>query len=173
VIALADLLYLYLCRYPGCLSPDSIWQMEQVLGVKPYSNHHPFWHTILIKGIVDLGMLLFHDLNAAVALYSTIQVLFFAACCSYTVTTMWQCGISKGWIFFAFILYAFTPYHLAFNITMRKDVVFGCAALLFVTDSFRQLPFSRNFAVPIRSLRYSPPYLAVTAESIFLKKKED
>jgi len=138
-IAFVDLLHLYLCCYPGVLTTDSIWQMEQALNIVPYSNHHPFWHTILIQGIIKIGCALFHDINAAVALYSTILVLFFAASHSYALTTLYQCQISKGWIIFAFIICTFVPYNIAYSITMWKDVVFGCAALLFVVALFRTL----------------------------------
>ena len=38
----------FLYQYPGIMTPDSINQLEQVLHVIPYSNHHPFLHTLLI-----------------------------------------------------------------------------------------------------------------------------
>ena len=31
-----------LYSYPGIMTPDSINQFEQILGMQPYSNHHPW-----------------------------------------------------------------------------------------------------------------------------------
>ena len=39
----------YLLNFPGWVSNDSVWQLEQICGMKPYSNHHPFFHTMLIR----------------------------------------------------------------------------------------------------------------------------
>lgn len=138
LIVLIDLLYLFLVRYPGTLSPDSIWQMEQVM-TGNYSNHHPFWNTIVIKFWIDLGMLLFQDINAAVALYSVALIMFVAGRFSYAATVLYLGGIRKRWILLAVLAYAFLPYHVAYSITMWKDVVFGGAALLFVAAAFAVL----------------------------------
>jgi len=139
VFSAIDLLYLYLVQYPGTLSPDSIWQMQQILQIEPYSNHHPFWHTIVIQAWIRLGLFLFNDINAAVALYSTVQILFVAAAFSYALTTLYQANVWSVWIVAAALLYAVLPYHIVYSSTMWKDVVFGVAVLIFVVTLFRIL----------------------------------
>lgn len=39
----------FLYHYPGIMTPDSVVQFEQVLGLREYSNHHPVAHTLFIK----------------------------------------------------------------------------------------------------------------------------
>ena len=66
------------------MSYDSYVQMCQVTGGIPYNNHHPWLHTIMIKGIYQLGLFLFHSTNEAYALYGvfSIVILSFALSCA-------------------------------------------------------------------------------------------
>ena len=77
IIAGINLTVLFLCKYPGNLSPDSIDQMMQLTN-NVYSNHHPFWHTLTIKALVTIGYRVFSDINAAVAVFSWFSVLIMA-----------------------------------------------------------------------------------------------
>ena len=54
-VALANY-HLFLAAYPGILTNDSISQMQQLLSNSNYSNHAPFYHTMLIKGCVSIGL---------------------------------------------------------------------------------------------------------------------
>lgn len=72
----------FLRYYPGIIEYDSWMQMIQVLGA-PYSNHHPWLHTMIIKAIYETGIFLFHSENRAIALYScfSISLLAFSFSC--------------------------------------------------------------------------------------------
>ena len=50
---LIDWIYLFLVAYPGNLTTDSMAQIGNILSGK-YSNHHPFYHTLMIKICFDL-----------------------------------------------------------------------------------------------------------------------
>lgn len=39
----------YLMYYPTWFNNDAVWQMEQILGLVPRSNHHPYFHTMIIQ----------------------------------------------------------------------------------------------------------------------------
>lgn len=98
VLSVIDLIFLFLADYPGNLTWDSLSQISQILsGV--YSNHHPFYHTMVIKLFLTIGMQLFGGINEAVALYHVFQILFITACFSYVVLTMYQVGISIRLVF--------------------------------------------------------------------------
>ena len=60
---------LFFCLYPGVLTGDGINQLKQVLTEK-YRNHHPYYHTMVIRLFVMFGLKIFNSINAAVALYS-------------------------------------------------------------------------------------------------------
>ena len=49
----------FLAYFPGILSNDSVWQMDQILGIRPLSNHHPFTHTMIIKLFYSIGYAIF------------------------------------------------------------------------------------------------------------------
>ena len=54
ILCLLCWLHYFLAYYPGILSSDSIDQLQQVIGVLQYSNHHPWIHTLFI-GLIYLG----------------------------------------------------------------------------------------------------------------------
>ena len=135
-VSLVYLLALFLCYRPGILSPDSIEQVSQIrTGI--YTNHHPFWHTMIIRACLALGMRLFHNINDAVTVYSVFQLLCMAAVFSYACMTLAQGGTPLPWIAAAAAAFALLPYHILYSVTMWKDVLFGGAVLLFVCAAHR------------------------------------
>lgn len=148
-----DLLTLFLCDYPGALTPDSLWQMNQVAG-GAYNNHHPFWHTMLIKGCVSIGLNIFHDINAAVALYSVFQIFLMSLCFTYALTTLYEMGIPTWSAVLSMAFCALMPYNIIFSFTMWKDILFGCMTLFFIVALFRVIYNIGNFRFNIVSLLY-------------------
>lgn len=136
LLVLTRWIVLHYCQYPGELSPDSISQMEQLMS-GTYSNHHPFYHTMVIKLFITIGLHLFHDINAAVATYSFFQILFTAMCFSFAVSTMARMKAPRWMIIASMLFFILMPYHLLFAITMWKDVMFGCFVLLLVIFFYR------------------------------------
>lgn len=139
VIVIIDVLYLFLCDYPGNLSFDSISQIKQVLGIDGYTNHHPFWHTIIIKCCMTLGFRVFGEINAAIAVYSVFQIVFMATCFASTIVTLYQMRVPHKYLVILLGFYTFVPYYIVYSTTMWKDVVFGGAVLLFVVSFARVL----------------------------------
>lgn len=121
----------FLYQYPGIMTPDSINQFEQVLGVIPYSNHHPLIHTMLIKIFYRLGLLFTSDMVIAISFYTFFQMCFMAFCVSYLLRTLKQFNVRTGLCFFITLFYALVPYHAVFVVTIWKDVLFAGFVLLF------------------------------------------
>lgn len=137
-ISLIYLLVLFFCYKPGFLTMDSVSQIHQNL-TGLYSNHHPYWHTMLIKVFMDLGMALFSDINMAVLVYHVFQTLCMSAIFSFIIWTMYEAGIPKVWIIISLVSYAILPYHFMYSMTMWKDVLFGGAVALFVCTLYRMM----------------------------------
>lgn len=137
-IAVVFLLYLFFTAYPGYLTTDSLSSLNQIkTGV--YRNNHPYWYTIFIRIFIQLGETVFGDPNAAVACYSTAQILILSACFAYGLVTLYQAGI-PGWCIAAVcMIYTFLPYNLAYSVTMWKDILFGASALLIIASLYRLL----------------------------------
>lgn len=136
-IAVIDLLYLYFALYPGVLTRDSFSTMAQIMGDGPYNNTMPFWHTVTVQPFVRLGMRLFGDANAAVALFHSAQILFMAACFAAVVVTLYQVGLPMPVLLGVYAVYAFMPYNIVYSVTLWKDVPFSGAAVLFLVGFYR------------------------------------
>ncbi len=131
-----NLLYLFFVAYPAHLSPDSLSQVSQIMSGE-YTNHHPFWHTMVIEIFVKTGLALFGNINAAVALYSVFVIIFMAVSFAYAMTTLYQSGVSKGWLAVCLCIYILSPYNIVFSVTVWKDIVFGLAAIVMTTATYR------------------------------------
>ena len=130
------LIYLFFVAYPGSVTSDAMWQIDQTY-YGNYSVHHPFWHTMCIKLFMSIGYGLFEDVNAAAATYNGAQGLAAAACFAYAVVTLYQYRIPKGSIAAVYAMFAFLPHHITYSGTMWKDVPFGLAMLVVVVSMFR------------------------------------
>lgn len=130
--------YLFLTEYPGNLTSDSVDQILHVMS-NQYDTMHPFWHTMVIRLCLYFGNAVFGNLNAGAACYSVMQLLVMSACLAYLIMTLYEAGI-PGWCVVVSLLgYAVIPYHIAYSITMWKDIPFSLGILLFVTALFRCL----------------------------------
>ena len=129
---------LFVAVYPGTLSPDSISQMTQLLEGS-YSNHHPYYHTQIIHFWINIGMWLFDDINAAVALYSCFSIAMMALCFVYVVETVDKVTGSRKIAVMMFIWYLIMPFHITYSFTMWKDVFFGAVVTGLVVSTYRYL----------------------------------
>lgn len=125
-----------LYSYPGILTPDSINQFEQVLGMKAFSNHHPWLHTLTISLFYHIGSLFTSNLNDAFVFFTVFQICFMAFAASYLVWVISKYTKSLPLLTGIIALYALLPYHNVMAICIWKDVMFGGTLLLFCTSLF-------------------------------------
>jgi len=122
----------YLIYYPTWFNNDAVWQMEQALGMAAKSNHHPYFHTLIIKVFLTVGFGLFHDYTAAVALYTFFQMALTAAVFGFYLYLLYRRGTRRLWLVLAIFFYALLPLNGMLSICMGKDAWFTAAFLLFV-----------------------------------------
>ncbi len=139
LIMLIDLSILLLCKYPGNLTTDSFAQIYQAMGDFEPSNHHPFYHTLVIKLILKTGLTLFGGYNAAVAAYSCFQILFMAACFAYSVMFLYDINAPRWIIVTVTVIYATAPYHIMYSFSITKDSMFAGSVLVAVISFYRIL----------------------------------
>ncbi len=111
---------------------DAVWQMEQALGMAAKSNHHPYFHTLIIKVFLTVGYGLFRDYTAAVALYTFFQMALTAAVFGFYLYLLYQRGTRILWLVLAVFFYALLPINGMYSICMGKDAWFTAAFLLFI-----------------------------------------
>lgn len=138
MVSVVDLVLLFTCRYPGNLTPDSMSQIGQILSGN-YSNHHPFYHTMVIRLFLSLGWRLFGEMNAAVAVYHVFQILFLAFCFSMVAVTLYEMHLSLSMVIGVAVWYLLMPFHIVYSFTMWKDVIFGGFVVLFLVFLYRGL----------------------------------
>ncbi len=129
----------FLYEYPGIMTPDSINQLEQALGMIPYSNHHPWMHTLLLQLIYSFGQLFTNDVTTVLAFFTVFQMCFLAFCIAWLLSTLQRLQVGNLPCLFALAFYALVPYHGVFAVTIWKDVLFSGSVLLFTTSLLRLL----------------------------------
>jgi len=138
-IACIDLLYLFFDAYPGILTTDSVSTIKQVIKGSHYNNTMPFWHTITVQLFVKPALAVTGDVNAAVACFHVVQILFMAACFAYVLTTLHQIDVPVWFLAGVYAVYAFQPHNIVYSVTLWKDIPFAGAAVLFITALYRLL----------------------------------
>ena len=136
----------YLLRYyPGIVTSDSYSQIEQAIGKIALSDHHPIAHTAIISFCINIGLLIFKDINTSIALYSIVSMICMALFDSTVLLYLRRKNINKTIIIGALLFYMFYPINAIYSITMWKDILFSgifpiflilCNELLFNTEAF-------------------------------------
>ncbi len=132
VIILCIYLVIWLCcYYPGLMSLDSIDQVSQLFSGE-YSNHQPFYHTMLLGVFMRIGLFMFKNMNAAIATYTVIQILFMAMTFSYVTYNLAVLDMPLWTVIASCAWYALMPFHIMFSFTVWKDVYFGAFTTLLI-----------------------------------------
>lgn len=136
VLCLLCYLPYFLMYYPTWFNNDAIWQMEQALGMAAKSNHHPYFHTLIVKLFLNVGNFLFGNLTTAVALYTFFQMALTAAVFGFFLFLLYRRGTGVFWLILAVCFYALLPVNAMLSICMGKDAWFTAAFLLFTWAVF-------------------------------------
>jgi hypothetical protein len=129
----------FLFEYPGIMTPDSVNQFCQVMGVYELSNHHSVIHTAIIGACYNIGFYLFGNVYAGIAFYTVIQMIFMAFCAGYVVRTLQKAGAITPIIIVSICFYAVIPYNVANVVTILKDTLFAGFMSLFAASLMRLL----------------------------------
>lgn len=121
----------FLYQYPGIIMTDSINQLKQVLGLAPYSNHHPVVQTLLLQIFYRLGSLFTSDMLIAISFYTVFQMCFMAFCIAHLIKTFRLFQVRSLLCFLITLFYALVPYNAIFAINLWKDTLFAGFVLLF------------------------------------------
>ena len=99
---------------------------------------------MIIKCCFDFGMKAFHDINASVAVYTVFQIVIVSAAFGYIVSTLRLLGASSKAVIISSLFYFAMPYHIAYSITMWKDVLFGVTIAVFIASLIREIRKAGN-----------------------------
>jgi len=130
----------FLAYYPGILAYDSYIQIGQIFGGE-FNEHHPLFHTLMIKMCLSVGQGLFKSLNAGIAVYVLMQMLFLTAVFSYGIF----CLHKRGFHILSYVVLALTalfPFNGFMAVSVTKDIPFAIFFLLAVI-TLSELLFSQ------------------------------
>lgn len=136
----------FLNYFPGICSPDSLNQMMQIIGVYPFTGHHPITHTAVIWLCLKIGRLI-SDYNAGIAIYSILQMLCCAMTFAYTVLYLDKKKVAGLIQFILLLFFMFCPIIGNYSIVMWKDIPFALCILIsttYIVDLFTEDDFSKN-----------------------------
>ncbi len=121
----------FLYQYPGVMTPDSVNQLEQVLGLIPFSNHHPWAHTLLIGLFYHVGYAITGNMVIAMSFYTFFQMCILALSVGYFIGTLRKFMVKPVICLITSLFYALIPYHAVFSVTVWKDILFAAGVLFF------------------------------------------
>lgn len=130
-ICLVSYLPYFLMYYPGWLNNDAVWQIEQILGWAPASNHHPYFHTLIMKVFFLIGYQLSGTYTGGAAFYTFVQVLVMSMVFGFFLYQLYRKGARCVWLVLAAVFYALLPINGLLTICMGKDEFFTAVLLFF------------------------------------------
>lgn len=123
--------------YPGNVCYDVIGQIEQGVGITPYSAHHPLLHTLIVGGLVELGFKLTGSYDYGLFVYVLLQATMLASALAGTIWWLDKKEFPKGKVSHSILLiilgiYVFSPMYSNIASTAIKDIPFVAAVIWYV-----------------------------------------
>lgn len=121
----------FLMYYPTWLNNDAVWQIEQILGWAEKSNHHPYFHTLIMKCFFMIGYRLSGTYTGGAAFYTFFQILVMAMVFAFFSYWLYKKGTRIIWVVLSLAFYAILPINSLLTICMGKDEFFVASLLFF------------------------------------------
>lgn len=143
LIILICMLPVLMLNFPGVMTVDSLYQYEQVIGAEAFDNHHPWIHTLTIALFYNIGFSITGNVYAGIAAYTIAQMFIVACTYAYACECAAELGAPRWMRIVMLLIFVLCPFNLIFAITMWKDIIFGCGALLLTVSIHRVVNFNR------------------------------
>lgn len=122
----------YVFFFPGIVTWDSYYQIEQGMGFRPLTDENPFLHTLIVGAFVRFGTALFGTIPDGIALYIAFQLLLLAAATSFVLLYMAKRQIHIGFRIGLLCYFAINPIVAAYSVTQWKDIWLAYFLLLYI-----------------------------------------
>ena len=119
---------IWLAYYPAVFAYDVETQLGQVIS-GPYSTHHPLLHTLIMGGCMKL-MWNAGGINAGMALYAVLQMLFMGITGGWALAEARRLGTSKPVLILYGAFLALFPVNGILAVSTTKDVIFSGLMLI-------------------------------------------
>ncbi len=150
----------YLMYYPTWFSNDAIWQTQQILGMVPRSNHHPYFHTMIIQFFFGIGHRISGTVTGGLAFYTFWQMTIMALVFAFILYQLYKRGTRLLWLFIALLFYAALPFNAVLTICMGKDEFFAAALFFYTWTMTEYALFERENSGKRNYLRYAAYFVS-------------
>lgn len=134
----------FLRFYPAIMTPDSYYVIYYS-NFKVLSDFHTFGHTWFFGIFFLLGKYLFSNMNMAVSFSIIIQMIILALIFSYAIIYLYKKGLKKSIMVFITAIYALSPLHAHYSITLWRDILFGGAFVLLFIALLKMISINKKF----------------------------
>ncbi len=122
----------FLAYFPAICAYDVVYQTGQIVE-NYYIDHHPIFHTLLIKCAMMLGENVLGSMNRGIGCYTLCQMLFLASAFAFGIAMLWRRNIRRIWLGLAQLFCMCYPFHWYMSVSMTKDTVFAAFFLIQLT----------------------------------------
>ena len=122
----------YVSFFPGIVTWDSYYQIEQGMGFRQLTDENPFLHTLIVGAFVRLGVFLFGTIPDGIALYIAFQLLLLSAATSFVLLYMAKRQIHIGFRIGVLCYFSLHPLVAAYSVTQWKDIWMAYFLLLYI-----------------------------------------
>ncbi len=123
--------------YPALFMGDCQTIIPQGFGAAPFTTHHPVIYTLFLCGVLKAGTAIFHSWNAAIFVFSVLQLLFYLSVMSYSIQVLIQkAGCSWKWALALEMFFLLSPRISNCMFVTTKDVYYAAFLLLFSVAVF-------------------------------------
>lgn len=129
----------YLAFFPGIFGYDAPVQMQQFLGEKTWTAHHPILHTVFLGWVMECGKILFGNYNGGVALFCAIQGILVTESMAYGFLFMKTKRVPFPILVITFLGCACNPILQVLSFNMTKDILFGVSFFHFMLCCYKWL----------------------------------
>lgn len=132
VFAGLHLTNVWLCKYPGEIQYDTLWQLNEIL-TGNYTNHHSIYHTFMLQACMEAAQSWGHGWTTGFFIYSVLQVLLVSLVVGYVMLTLNDMRLPTGVQVLVYLIFLLHPLHIKTVTYILKDAFFSFCALLFIT----------------------------------------
>ena len=128
-LVLAWMPYL-LAHFPGSATVDATMQIEEYMGVRPWSQHHPLLSSLFFGFLFQIGTSIYSEnTNLGLFLITITQTIMLSFCFAFLLKTMKTWNIAPIYRLLSLMFFAFNPWIAIQSQSVVKDVT----AILFIT----------------------------------------
>ena len=120
----------FLAYFPGILAYDSYIQIGQIF-TGEYNEHHPLFHTLLIRLCLFIGQKIFGSLNAGIAVFIISQIILLSLVMAFGISILYKRGLRILSFIILLILMLF-PFNGFMAVSVTKDIPFAAFFLLAI-----------------------------------------